>query len=89
MPLFICDKCGCVDNTSVTSYYVVGDLPMKHFCSECDPEIGEWHGIFPKRKATGMVLCSDGFLYSQKNIDDGLLDWRFENQGLKIVKTIE
>ena len=32
-------------------------------CSECDPEIGAWHGKFPKRSAVGMLVGRDGFLY--------------------------
>ncbi len=32
-------------------------------CSECDPEIGKWHGCFPKESADGMNIGKDGFLY--------------------------
>lgn len=53
MPLLICSKCGCVDNTAVTRYWtdcmMDGNPPL---CSECDPQIGKWHGLFAKEKPT-------------------------------------
>ncbi len=44
MPLFICAKCGCVDNTALTTYWSRNMLPYsddlkeyqgKPLCSEC------------------------------------------------------
>jgi hypothetical protein len=32
-------------------------------CSECDPEIGKWHGDFGRQKADGYCIGEDGFLY--------------------------
>jgi hypothetical protein len=39
-------------------------------CSECDPKIGKWHGEFKKESATGYILSSDGYLYTQKEWDE-------------------
>jgi len=48
MPLFICEKCECIENTALCGYWWRGK--GKALCSECDPKIGKWHNIFPKRK---------------------------------------
>ena len=68
MSIFRCGKCGCIENTATSHYwsqkYPVGDgevaVPL---CSECDPEIGKWHGRFPKEPADGYQIGEDGFLY--------------------------
>ena len=75
----MCDKCGCVENT-VTSGYWVG----KRICSECDT--GKWHKIFKKRPAAGMLLGNDGFLYTKEADTSGDLDWRKKHQGFQIIK---
>lgn len=58
MPLFKCEQCGCVENTALSNYWTrninwdsTNAEPLKNpaLCSECDPEIGKWHGQFPKR----------------------------------------
>lgn len=47
--LFRCDKCGCVEESEL-----VGGLSARPddplLCSECDPEIQKWHGLFPKQQ---------------------------------------
>ena len=63
MPLFICEKCECVDNTALGSYWSrnigVFDAPFNiALCSECAPLTfndgtktgysGKWHGKFEK-----------------------------------------
>ena len=63
MSLFKCDKCGCVENTAVSGYWNRGDDPA--LCSECDPQINKWHGIFKKRSASGMYIDRNGFLYGK------------------------
>lgn len=42
MSLFVCDICGCVDNTALGDYWA---RPIAR-CSECGR--GKWHGKFPK-----------------------------------------
>jgi hypothetical protein len=46
--LFACSECGFIDNTASSGYYTrkLEGLPL--LCSQCDPEIGEWHGRFPR-----------------------------------------
>lgn len=65
MPVYACEKCGAVENTATSNYWpshVHRKLPA--LCSECDPSIGRWHGLFPKKTATemGLVEGPDGFL---------------------------
>lgn len=50
MPLFACDKCGCVENTALCLFWMSWDS-AERLCSECDPKIGKWHGAFPKKKS--------------------------------------
>ena len=47
MPIFKCKQCGCVENTALCNYWVKAkdDPPL---CSECDPKIAGWHGLFEK-----------------------------------------
>ena len=59
MPSFRCAKCGCIENTALSNFWHGVAL-----CSECDPEIGKWHGRFEKHSADGLLLGEDGFLYS-------------------------
>ena len=61
MSLFACQNCICVENTATSNYWMRGNAQA--LCSECDPEIGAWHGKFPKRSAVGMLVGRDGFLY--------------------------
>lgn len=79
MPLFRCTKCGCVENTALSHYWLKGEAPA--LCCECDPKIAKWHQRFPKRPATGLILVSDGFLH---HLEDDL-SFRIEHQGLKIL----
>jgi hypothetical protein len=44
--LFVCDKCRCIENTATSRFWRRGDGPA--LCSQCDPEIGKWHGCFPR-----------------------------------------
>lgn len=72
MPLFRCEKCGCVENTALSNWaarHLREGAPLPPaLCSACDPEIGKWHGEFPQRSAVGMVICEDGYLYTKEQI---------------------
>ncbi|MCK9428718.1 MAG: hypothetical protein M0R17_01740 [Candidatus Omnitrophica bacterium] len=83
MGIFSCEKCGCMENTALSKYWSRGEGPV--LCSECDPKIGKWHGRFEKKSAAGMLIGSDGFLYSS---EIGL-EWRKEHQGFKIVGMVK
>lgn len=55
MSLFVCQQCRAIENTVLSRFW----FRYEHgggtaLCSECDPEIGKWHGIFPKRIYTGV-----------------------------------
>lgn len=67
MPLFICAKCGCVENTALSTYWFrenlkyTGELEQyqdRPLCSECGMRAGKtmipghWHNQFPKRLPT-------------------------------------
>ncbi len=58
-----------MEDTSLCNY-CVGNDPL---CSDCDPEINEWHDQFPKEKATdhGYWLDNDGFLYHNDEVVAG------------------
>jgi hypothetical protein len=64
MSLFACEQCGCVENTACCNYWSRQMEKQPLLCSEGDPEIGEWHGEFPKRipEDAGYVLNERGFL---------------------------
>lgn len=52
MSLFVCDGCGCVENTALGKYWtrkIDGD--GRALCSECDQ--GQWHGRFTKKPWDG------------------------------------
>ncbi|HVE80572.1 MAG TPA: hypothetical protein VNA68_00280 [Candidatus Dormibacteraeota bacterium] len=58
MGLFICTKCGCVENTALSKYAI--NLGKRDpLCSECDPEIGQWHGMFEKKLWDGQSVVKN------------------------------
>ena len=53
MGCFVCEECGCIDNTALGRYWgrdSAEDRPGEALCSKCAR--GEWAGAFPRRKAT-------------------------------------
>ena len=61
MSLFKCTECGVVENTATSGYWFRrGATPL---CSQCDPNIGKWHGIFPRQDAdeAGYVQVPNSF----------------------------
>jgi len=54
-------------------------------CSECNPSVGKWHGRFKKETADGLVLATDGFLYSKEYTEHETFKWRMRNQNLGIM----
>lgn len=69
MPLFRCVKCGCVENTACCNYWSRKSKGEDLLCSECDPNIGKWHGRFAKRSADGMLIDQNGNLWSKESVD--------------------
>jgi hypothetical protein len=88
MSIYQCEACGYIDNTALTHYWQRSGTGLPPLCSACDPEIGKWHGAFPKESADGMLLGNDGFLYDAESEKDGRLDWRKKHQGFEIVRKI-
>ena len=87
MSIFRCVKCGCVDNTATSGWWTrLAEHKDEPLCSECNPEIGKWHGEFEKKSADGMLMCNDGYLYSKQDIDR--LKWRIEHQDLEILGVV-
>ena len=83
MPLFRCTKCGCVENTAISGYWnrhikhrdgrhicpqEEFDKKFPPLCSECDPDINQWHDSFEKKSAVGYFVGADGFLYKKEQI---------------------
>lgn len=50
MPLFVCSNCKCIENTALCHYWMHLGYGTPKLCSECDPEIGKWHGSFQKEE---------------------------------------
>lgn len=49
MPLYECSACHAVENTALTNFWWDHKMHEKPaLCSECDPQIGKWHGHFEK-----------------------------------------
>lgn len=59
MPVFVCDKCGCIEELSLVLSAPCVTPGSEMLCSECLPVgiasggfkagDGKWHGHFPKR----------------------------------------
>lgn len=73
MPLYMCSACGCIENTATGGYWAQQmnnwekngqDAPFAPLCSEHNPEIGKWHGEWPKKSASGYVRSIEGYIYS-------------------------
>jgi len=51
MPLFVCEKCGCVENSALSDCSWIEYLNKRPMlCSECCPGQEKWHGKFSKKK---------------------------------------
>ena len=84
MPLFICEKCGCIENTATGFYWARNAVTFKDsslngkaLCSECTPaefkdgsktEMGTWHGRFPKEKFDPAIHDHKDYLNGNKFI---------------------
>ena len=44
MPLYLCSRCGALENTALGDFWSRMDTPL---CSECSR--GKWHGAFAKK----------------------------------------
>jgi hypothetical protein len=78
MPLFICENCGAIENTSLGHYWSRNHIKFKDssmngkaLCSECIPlefedgskaGKGKWHNHFPKEKFDSTIHKSEDYL---------------------------
>lgn len=78
MPLFICENCGCIENTALGHYWGRKHLKFKDekmngkaLCSECIPlefldgskaGDGKWHNKFNKEKFDSTKHKSENYL---------------------------
>ena len=68
MSIFLCANCRVMENTAVSHYWIrkPNSPPL---CSACDPEIGEWHGVFERKPIPpDHVVGPDGFVYHEKDL---------------------
>jgi hypothetical protein len=72
MSLFRCEGCGCVENTALSHFHLIRGVKGKPaLCSECDPDIGRWHGVFPKQDADEAGYRPlPGTRYIERTIED-------------------
>lgn len=50
MSVYICEKCGCIENTALGGYWDNVRNKEPKMCSECNT--GKWHNEFPKEHWT-------------------------------------
>lgn len=66
MSVYICEKCGSIENTALGGYWQNFRENKPKMCSECN--YGKWHGKFPKehwraygiKKLLELERCNDG-----------------------------
>lgn len=82
MPIFVCDNCGCKENTALGHYWSrdmadcwAPEVVGKALCSECGPTkfkdgtptgMGKWHGRFTKKIATPEEIASGTLINRRK-----------------------
>jgi hypothetical protein len=62
MSLFVCQKCRVIENTACSGFWLRKMKNEQALCSQCDPDFGEWHGLFERRiyDGTQNVQWADG-----------------------------
>lgn len=57
MSIYVCEKCGTIDNTALGGYWKNCANNQLHMCSECNT--GKWHGEFPKQHWSELYTVDD------------------------------
>lgn len=83
MGLIRCHRCGTIENTA-RCYWFEQRRTQQYLCSECDPNIGVWHGEFEKRSADGWYYDKNGFIYNPEEVDIKTMEWTY-NRDFKMV----
>jgi len=52
MGLFVCTECRVIENTALSNWAIRKAERKPVLCSQCDPDIGVWHGQFPRELYT-------------------------------------
>lgn len=47
MSTFLCERCGAIENTATSNYWMQCLEKTPHICSKC--ETGKWHDKFPRQ----------------------------------------
>lgn len=104
MSLYRCQQCGCVENTAFGFHAIrywpewPDDIRGRALCSACGPSqfktgastgFGKWHDRFEKKPATGYWVDQQGSLWSQGQIDAGMLPVHFRIFGKVVPATDE
>ena len=73
MSLFKCSECGVIENTALAMYWSRSLDGLPPLCSQCHPDIGKWHGLFPRQtpEEAGLVLNDRGFYGPPEEASDG------------------
>lgn len=61
LSLYQCSKCGCIENTALSRYWIDDAEDGRKLCSECDPKIGKWHNMFKKVYLPKGVFVTDRY----------------------------
>lgn len=82
MPLFRCDKCGCVENTALSNTWINIAKNKDVLCSECST--GKWRGRFQKKSADGYYIDDQRFIYHPDTVDPITMEWKY-NKNFKMI----
>ena len=67
MPLFICSKCGCVDNSALAHAWTEWSKNLPPLCTEC--KTGTWHGEWEKSPASDYIKGGKTYRYVEDECD--------------------
>ena len=46
MAEFECSECDVIENSALCNHWARSAKGLPPLCSQCDPDIGEWHNVF-------------------------------------------
>lgn len=73
MSLFVCSKCGVMDNTALAKGFWLARIEKQpELCSECGKP-GLWHAQFARKtpEEWGLILGTDRYLYKPEDLKPG------------------
>lgn len=72
MSIYICEKCGAIDNTALGGYWHNCRKNEPKMCSECNT--GKWHGEFPKRYWNDEIYGVEKLLEMESKKDGSMIN---------------